>query len=327
VTQTSLLAVDDLVVSFHTRRARAEAVRGVSLEVAQGETLGLVGESGSGKSVTMQAVMGLIEAPGLVEHGEVLWQGRRVTDRDMARLRGRQIAMVFQDAMTSLNPLISIGAQMDEVLQFDRSSTREGRRARAVDLLELVGIDDAEGRLGQLPHEVSGGMRQRIMIAMALAADPQLLIADEPTTALDVTIQAQIVDLLIDLRRRLGLSILLVTHDLGLVAELCDRVAVMYAGRIVETAPVNDLFASPGHPYTEGLLRSTPRVDDTSDRLETIPGNPPDPAHLPEGCAFRLRCPRASEQCREDPALIGVAPGRTLACWHPLIPVAGAMLA
>jgi peptide/nickel transport system ATP-binding protein len=319
MSQDVLLEIEDLRVSFYTRRAKAEAVRGVSLFVRAGETLGLVGESGSGKSVTMQAAMGLIDAPGLVESGQVRWRGKPVSIRDMQNLRGRDLSMVFQDAMTSLNPLIAIGAQLDEVLRFRPGTTAASRHARAIELLQLVGIDDPTGRLRQLPHEVSGGMRQRIMIAMALAADPQLLIADEPTTALDVTIQAQIVDLLVDLRRRFGLSILLVTHDLGLVAELCDRVAVMYAGRIVETAPVQNLFAAPAHPYTAGLLRATPRIDDLSERLETIAGNPPDPAHLPGGCAFRLRCPRASQRCADDPGLVDIAPERTIACWHPLV--------
>lgn len=313
-----LLEVDDLVVSFFTRRAVVPAVRGVSLRVAPGETLGIVGESGSGKSATMQAVMGLIDPPGEVVSGDVRWKGQSLVAHTMPHVRGSDVAIVFQDAMTSLNPLLTIGTQLGEVLKEHLGITGEAARARIIDLLGLVGIEAPETRLRQLPYEVSGGMRQRIMIAMALAAEPELLIADEPTTALDVTIQAQIVELLIELRDRLGLAIVLVTHDLGLVAEICDRVAVMYAGRIVEQAPVFPLFASPAHPYTAGLLASTPSLEFDGSRLETISGSPPDPADLPVGCAFRPRCPRADAKCLEDPALMPLAGDRAVACWHPV---------
>jgi peptide/nickel transport system ATP-binding protein len=314
-----LLEIDDLVVSFTTRRGRIEAVRGVTLQVSPGETLGVVGESGSGKSVTMQAVMGVVDSPGAVESGDIRWRGKSLLANaaEAQDLRGRDIVMVFQDAMTSLDPLFSIGTQIGEVLARHRGLKGPAARARTLELLELVGIPNAGARLNYLPHQFSGGMRQRIMIAMALAADPSLLVADEPTTALDVTIQAQIVDLLIELRDRLGLAIVLVTHDLGLVAELCDRVAVMYAGRIVEVADVWSLFAAPAHPYTAGLLRATPAIGDLPDRLDTIEGSPPDPSDLPAGCAFRLRCPRADAACVVEPPMSHPDTGRSVLCWHP----------
>ena len=323
MTRPPLLEIEDLVVSFTTRRGVFEAVRGVSLHVDPGETLGIVGESGSGKSVTMQAVMGLIEAPGAIERGAMRWNGEPLSGTrhgPRAAIAGREIAMVFQDAMTSLNPLLTVGVQITEVLKRHKGLRAAAASARASELLRLVGITNPEGRLHYLPHQFSGGMRQRIMIAMALAAEPALLIADEPTTALDVTIQAQIVDLLAELRDRLRLSVVLVTHDMGLVAELCDRVAVMYAGRIVETAPVHALFAAPAHPYTAGLLRSMPRLDGSAERLEAIDGSPPDPSDLPEGCAFRTRCPHAQDDCIRDPLTTDLGSGRGVACWHPLAP-------
>ncbi len=315
-----LLDVQDLLVTFLTRRGRLPAVRGVSLKVFPGETLGVVGESGSGKSVTMQAVMGLIDEPGRIEGGDIRWRGQSLLDprSGASKVRGRDISIVFQDAMTSLNPLFTIGTQITEVLHRHTSLRGEAARARATDLLRMVGITQPESRLEQLPGEFSGGMRQRMMIAMALAAEPTLLIADEPTTALDVTVQAQIVDLLMDLRQRLDLSILLVTHDLGLVAELCDRVAVMYAGRVVETGPVAEIFANPAHPYTAGLLRSTPRIDERTERWTAIDGSPPDPADLPSGCAFRVRCPRATQKCETQPDVTAISAGHRAACWHPL---------
>jgi len=313
-----LLAIDDLHVSFITTRGRVDAVRGVSLSVRRGETLGIVGESGSGKSVTMQAVMGLIDNPGRIEQGDVRFEGKSLLDRGGERIHGNRISMVFQDAMTSLNPLMSIGTQITEVLDRHRGLKGIPALLRAHELLRLVGIPSPDRQMHALPHELSGGMRQRVMIAIALAAEPDVLIADEPTTALDVTIQAQIVRLLAHLRDRLGLTIVLVTHDLGLVAQFCDRVAVMYAGRIVETADVGDLFAAPAHPYTAGLLRSTPRLDRPEDRLSSIAGSPPDPADLPIGCAFRPRCERATDRCLETPPLTSTAPARKSACWYPL---------
>jgi len=259
---TPLLEVDHLFVKFFTRRGIVHAVRDVSFNVARGETLGLVGESGSGKSVTAQALMGLIDLPGKITSGDVRWKGNSlVTDAEatLRRVRGREIAMVFQDPMTSLNPLFTVGAQIAEVLRRHLGMSKREAHQRAVELLDLVGIANPGARVDQYPHEMSGGMRQRVLIAMSLACEPELLIADEPTTALDVTIQAQILELIADLQQRLGLSVLLITHDLGVVAGLCDRVAVMYSGKIVELASAEELYHRPGHPYSAGLLRSTPR--------------------------------------------------------------------
>ena len=290
----ALLDVEHLEVQFFTRRGRVRAVRDVSFTIAKGETLGLVGESGSGKSVTAQALLGLIELPGRITGGDVRWKGRSLVHDAASTLnevRGHEIAMVFQDPMTSLNPLFTVGAQIAETLRRHLHLGRKASHARAVELLDLVGIANPTQRAKQYPHEMSGGMRQRVLIAMALACEPQLLVADEPTTALDVTIQAQILDLIAELQERLGLAVLLITHDLGVVAGLCDRVAVMYAGKLVEVAQADALFARPGHPYTQGLLRSTPRIDEVSDRLVSIEGVPPDLVHLPVGCPFSDRCP------------------------------------
>lgn len=323
-----LLEIRDLAVTFLSRRARVPAVRGVSLTVYPAETLGVVGESGSGKSVTMQAVMGLIDEPGRIEAGDILWRGKSMFDpaTGASHARGKDISIVFQDAMTSLNPLLTVGTQITEVLHRHTDLRGGAAEQRAVALLEMVGIRAPAERLKQLPGEFSGGMRQRMMLAMSLAAEPDLLIADEPTTALDVTVQAQIVDLLVDLRQRLNLAVLLVTHDLGLVAELSDRVAVMYAGRVVETGPVDAIFATPAHPYTAGLIRSTPQIDDKNERWTAIEGSPPDPAYLPTGCAFRVRCNRATAVCARDPTTTPVGPGHSVACWHPLT-VAGEVAA
>jgi len=318
-----LLEVVDLEVDFFTRRGVARGVRGVSLHVDKGETLGLVGESGSGKSVTVSAAMGLTELPGKVTAGDVLWKGESVLHgkRAAARLRsirGKELAMVFQDPMTSLNPLFTIGSQLGEVLRRHMGMSKKEAAARSVELIDMVGISNPARRVQQYPHEFSGGMRQRVLIAMALACEPELLIADEPTTALDVTIQAQILELIADLRERLGLAVLLITHDLGVVAGLCDRVAVMYGGKVVETASADDLYAHPAHPYAKGLLRSTPRLDIVLPRLVAIDGTPPDLMHPPAGCPFEPRCDRAQEDCaREMPPLVELMPGRRVACWHP----------
>ncbi len=313
-----LLEIDGLAVRFDTRGGRVEAVRDVSLTVAKGETLGLVGESGSGKSVTAQAVMGLIDPPGFVCGGDVRWRGRSLLDpadaREAARVRGREIAMVFQDPMTSLNPLMTVGAQLTEVLRHHLGLSRSQARTRAAELLNAVGISDAKGRLDQHPHEFSGGMCQRVMIAMGIACEPDLLIADEPTTALDVTVQAQILDLLAELQHRLGLAIILITHDLGVVAGLCDRVAVMYAGEVVETGAIDGLFAAPAHPYTQGLLRSTPKAGRSEDRLVSIAGIPPDLRDPIVGCAFLPRCPLGDDGCRMAPPLRPTPSGQA-ACW------------
>ncbi|MEM7566378.1 MAG: ABC transporter ATP-binding protein, partial [Pseudomonadota bacterium] len=315
-----LLDVEGLRVRFETREGPLDAVAGVDFAIAPGETLGIVGESGSGKSVTAQAVMGLVDPPGFIVGGDMRWCGRSLLDpsrpaRKAAQaLRGREIAMVFQDPMTSLNPLMTIGAQLIEVLRRHTDLNARDARARTIELLAAVGITAPESRLGQLPHAFSGGMRQRVMIAMAVACEPRLLIADEPTTALDVTIQAQILDLLAELQARMGLAILLITHDLGIVAGLCHRVAVMYAGRVVETGPVEAIFRVPAHPYTQGLLSATVGLDADAHRLVSIPGRPPDPRALPPGCPFAPRCPLADARCRETPP-IHETPDGWAACW------------
>ncbi|HEY8546462.1 MAG TPA: ABC transporter ATP-binding protein [Acidimicrobiales bacterium] len=317
----TLLEVEDLEVQFFTRRGRVQAVRQVSFSIAAGETLGLVGESGSGKSVTASALLGLVELPGRITGGDVRWKGQSLVHDagpTLERVRGREIAMVFQDPMTSLNPLFTVGAQIGETLRRHLKMSRKEAKERAVELLDLVGIANPAQRAAQHPHEMSGGMRQRVLIAMALACEPQLLVADEPTTALDVTIQAQILDLVADLQDRLGLAVLLITHDLGVVAGLCDRVAVMYAGRLVELGAADELFARPGHPYTAGLLRSTPRVDQINERLVSIEGAPPDLVRPPDGCPFAARCTLAHDTCATDvPALEPHEEGREVACWSP----------
>jgi peptide/nickel transport system ATP-binding protein len=317
-----LLAVENLQIRFYTQRGMVEAVRGVSFHVDRGETVGLVGESGSGKSVIAQAVMDLIRIPGRVAGGEVYWKGRPLligADGDYVRqVRGKEIAMVFQDSMTSLDPVFSIGMQITEVLRHHLGLGAAQARERAAELLDLVGISAPRQRLKQYPHELSGGMRQRVMIAMALACEPALLIADEPTTALDVTIQAQILELIADIQQRLQLAILFITHDLGIAAGLCHRIAVMYAGKLVESGNTVDLFARPAHPYTAGLLRSTPRIDEVRERLVSIDGAPPDMRSPPAGCAFHPRCEFVVAVCTRDVPPFGVvAPDRRAACWRP----------
>jgi len=318
---TGLLEVQDLDVQFFTRRGVGHAVRGVSLRIDAGETLGLVGESGSGKSVTALAIMGLVNLPGRITHGDIRWHGRSLLGPDGERLarsiRGKEIAIVFQDPMTSLNPLFRVGTQIGEVLRHHMGMSRAQARERAVELLDLVGISSPKRRVDQYPHEFSGGMRQRMLIAMALACEPQLLIADEPTTALDVTIQAQILELLADLQDRLKVAVLLISHDLGVVAQVCHRITVMYAGKLVETGPAEDVFHRPGHPYTRGLLRSTPRLDHRQARLVGIDGTPPDLIRPPTGCPFHPRCPAADERCAaEMPPVDPYDGGRGVACWH-----------
>ncbi|HMG41021.1 MAG TPA: ABC transporter ATP-binding protein [Acidimicrobiales bacterium] len=317
-----LLEVDDLHVEFITRRGVAQAVRGVSLHVDAGETVGLVGESGSGKSVTSTAILGMVELPGRIVSGDVRWRGESMVNgpgaaRRAAAVRGKEISVVFQDPMTSLNPLFTVGAQIAEVLRFHLGMSRRDASNRAVELLDLVGIPNPRARARQHPHEFSGGMRQRALIAMALACEPKLLIADEPTTALDVTIQAQILELLTELQAALGLAVLLITHDLGVVAGLCHRVEVMYAGRLVERASTRDLFGTPQHPYSAGLLASTPRLDERLARLVAIDGVPPDPRAPAPGCAFEPRCSISGHRCtEEDPELVTFAAGRAVACWE-----------
>ncbi|WP_046497970.1 ABC transporter ATP-binding protein [Streptomyces odonnellii] len=314
-----LLEVRDLSVEFRTRDGIARAVNGVGFGVDAGETLAVLGESGSGKSVTAQAVMGILDTPpARISAGEVLFRGRDLLTLPEERrrgIRGAEMAMIFQDALSSLNPVLSVGAQLGEMFTVHRGMSRKRARAKAIELMDRVGIPAAEDRAGDYPHQFSGGMRQRVMIAMALALEPALIIADEPTTALDVTVQAQIMDLLAELRRELDTALILITHDLGVVADAADRIAVMYAGRIVETAPVRALYKAPAHPYTRGLLDSVPRLDRKGRELYAIKGLPPNPLRVPSGCAFHPRCPVARDICRTDePPLFDAGEGRHSAC-------------
>jgi len=316
--QKPLLEVENLEVHFTTRSGTVQGARGVTLHVGYGETLGLVGESGSGKSVTAQAVMGLITTPGEVVGGDGRWKGRSLFSGEgrqyVKEVRGKEISMIFQDPMTSLNPVFTVGTQITEVLTHHLGMNKKQARDRAIELLQLVEIPASASRLKQYPHEFSGGMRQRVMIAMALACEPELLIADEPTTALDVTIQAQILELLADLQKRLNLSVIMITHDLGVIAHLCHRVAVMYAGKIVEVAQADDLFEHPAHPYTQGLLRATPRPDEVTERMTAIDGVPPNLISPPAGCAFFPRCPDATPECARHPPLT-LFGDRQVCCW------------
>ncbi|MEW1751251.1 ABC transporter ATP-binding protein [Streptomyces angustmyceticus] len=314
-----LLDVRDLRVEFRTRDGVAKAVNGVSYHVAPGQTLAVLGESGSGKSVTAQAVMGILDSPpGFVTGGEIVFQGRDLLTlgrEERRRIRGAKMAMIFQDALSALNPVLTVGAQLGEMFEVHEGMSRKEARGRAVELMERVGIPAARERVGDYPHQFSGGMRQRIMIAMALALGPDLIIADEPTTALDVTVQAQVMDLLAELQRELTMGLILITHDLGVVADVADTIAVMYAGRIVETAPVHQLYRAPAHPYTRGLLESIPRLDQKGQRLFAIKGLPPNLTAIPPGCPFHPRCPLARDVCRTElPPLHEAGPGRTSAC-------------
>ncbi|MFF2808943.1 ABC transporter ATP-binding protein [Streptomyces sp. NPDC058000] len=314
-----LLDVQDLRVEFRTRDGVAKAVNGVSYTVAAGQTLAVLGESGSGKSVTAQAVMGILDTPpGFVTGGRILFQGRDLLTlgkEERRRIRGTKMAMIFQDALSALNPVLSVGAQLGEMFRVHTGASRKEARAKAVALMERVGIPAARARVGDYPHQFSGGMRQRIMIAMALALEPDLIIADEPTTALDVTVQAQVMDLLAELRREYRMGLILITHDLGVVADVADTIAVMYAGRVVETASVHQLYKAPAHPYTRGLLESVPRLGHKGQELHAIKGLPPNLTAVPPGCAFHPRCPLARDICRTDrPPLYEAGPGRASAC-------------
>jgi oligopeptide/dipeptide ABC transporter ATP-binding protein len=318
-----LLEVRNLRTTFQTSGGSVRAVDGVSWDVEEGETVALVGESGCGKSVSALSIMRLVAEPaGRIEGGEVIYKGRdllRITEEEMRSVRGREIGMVFQEPMTSLNPVLTIGRQLTEGLEIHMHMNPAQARARAVELLGLVGIPDAERRLTQYPHHFSGGMRQRMMIAMALACNPSLILADEPTTALDVTIQAQILELMRDLSRRLGVAMLIITHNLGVVARYADRVNVMYAGRIIERASAAELYANPRHPYTLGLLRSVPRLDEPRRaRLAPIEGQPPDLTRLPPGCAFSPRCSYRVERCAAIPGLVAThgEANHVAACWE-----------
>jgi peptide/nickel transport system ATP-binding protein len=315
----ALLSVRDLHVTFGSSRGALTAVDGVDLEVRPGEVLGIAGESGSGKSVTLRAILGLIRPPGQVS-GQVFWRGRDLRTlpaRQLRRVRGGEIGIIFQEPMTALNPVLTVGIQILENLKEHTDLDAAGRRKRAIELLDLVGIPAGQSRLDDYPHQFSGGMRQRAMIAIALASNPKLLLADEPTTALDVTIQDQILKLILRLRTEMNMSVVLVTHDLGVIAQTCDRLAVMYAGRVVETGRMTALFKEPRHAYTLGLLNSVPRADLVRQPLASIPGQPPLLFALPPGCAFAPRCAFMTQGCTEaKPPLIEVVPDHRTACIH-----------
>ncbi|MGA4801154.1 ABC transporter ATP-binding protein [Streptomyces lavendulocolor] len=325
-TSAPLLEVRDLHVEFHTRDGVAKAINGVSYSVDACETLAVLGESGSGKSVTAQAIMGILDMPpGRIPKGEILFHGEdmlKMSAEDRRKIRGRRIAMIFQDALSALNPVLSVGYQLGEMYRVHLGLSRKEAKARAIELMDRVKIPAAAARVNDYPHQFSGGMRQRIMIAMAMALEPDLIIADEPTTALDVTVQAQVMDLLAELQREENMGLILITHDLGVVADVADKIAVMYAGRIVEQSPIHDLYKRPAHPYTRGLLDSIPRLDQKGQELYAIKGLPPNLMKIPTGCAFNPRCPKATDICRtEVPALVpvteqdgGELPGRGSAC-------------
>ena len=319
MTQPSLLSVSDLRTYFHTSAGVARAVDGVSFSIGAGETLGIVGESGCGKSVTALSILRLVQPPGRIESGsKIMFEGQdllQLDDAGIRRVRGNRIAMIFQEPMTALNPVFTVGDQIAEVVRVHASASRRAAWDRAVEMLTMVGIPAPAERARQYPHQLSGGMRQRVLIAMALVMSPALVIADEPTTALDVTIQAQILELLADLQHRLGTSIVMITHDLGVIAEVASRVVVMYGGEVVEEARVETLFATPHHPYTEGLLHAMPRVGRRQNRLAVIPGSVPPPTAWPSGCRFRDRCAYAWDRCaREHPPLYQIGVGHTSRC-------------
>ena len=316
----NLLEVKDLKVSFFTPAGEVKAVGGITYDLKYGEVLGIVGESGSGKSVEAYALMGILQSPGKVIGGTVSFDGKdllALSDKQMQQIRGNDISMIFQNPMTCLNPVYSIGNQLIEAVMCHQDVTREEAAKRSMDLLSLVGINNVEKRMHQYPHEFSGGMRQRVMIAMGLVSNPKLLIADEPTTALDVTIQAQILELMKQLRQKINMSVILITHNLGVIAEICDKVLVMYAGHIVEAAPLDELFYHPKHPYTVGLLKAMPKVgEQAKQRLVPIEGSPVDMLNPPVGCPFAPRCEYCMKIClRVEPPIVQTGPDHTSACW------------
>ena len=318
----ALIQVQNLRTSFFTPEGEVKAVDGVSYEIAEGRTLGLVGESGCGKSVTALSIMRLVPPPGKIVGGEILYRGKdllKLDNESMRKMRGNEISMIFQEPMTSLNPVFTVGDQIGEAIRLHQKLGRKAAREKTIEMLKLVRIADAESRVDSYPHQLSGGMRQRVMIAMALSCNPSLLIADEPTTALDVTIQAQILELIGELKQKLGMALLLITHDLGVVAERADEVAIMYGGIIVERASAREIFRRPLHPYTVGLLNSLPGASGhKKKRLAAIPGVVPSPLDLPSGCRFRDRCPRAREVCAgAQPPLAELEPGHWAACYFP----------
>jgi oligopeptide transport system ATP-binding protein len=316
-----LLEVKDLEVEFRTPRGVVQAVNGISYTLDHGETLAILGESGSGKSVSAQAVMGIIDTPpGYITGGQLLYKGTdllQLPESERKEIRGRKISIIFQDALTALNPVFSVGWQIGEMFRIHQGASRKEAKEKSIELMERVRIPSARERVGDYPHQFSGGMRQRVMIAMALALDPDVLIADEPTTALDVTVQAQVMELLDDLQAETGMGLILITHDLGVVADVADKVAVMYAGKIAETGTVRDVYHHPAHPYTEGLMASIPRVDQKGGKLSPIEGAPPSLIDIPPGCPFHPRCPYARPNCKTDvPPLYDVGPARASACHY-----------
>lgn len=315
-----LLSVRNLKTYFYSEGAVVKAVDDVSFDLKKGETLGIVGESGSGKSVTNLSILRLIPyPPGKIVGGAVNFHGQdlmKLSENEIRKIRGKRIAMIFQDPMTSLNPFMKVGAQLTEITELHEGLSKAAARKKAIEMLELVGISDAARRIDDYPHQFSGGMRQRVMIAMALSCKPELLIADEPTTALDVTIQAQILELIKDLKEKTGTSIILITHDLGLVAGMTDHIAVMYAGKIIEYAPTTELFSSPHHPYTQGLLKSVPDPLSQQEKLFQIPGLPPDLTNLPVGCPFSPRCAYVTDKCKEIPPIRQINDQHFSVCWQ-----------
>ena len=316
---TPLLQVRDLCTSFDVDAGEVRAVNGISFSLDKGKVLGIVGESGSGKSVTAYSIMRILVEPGRIKSGEILFEGQDIvkfSKKQMSEFRGKRVSIIFQDPMTSLNPTYTIGNQLREAILLHTNRNREQANARAVEMLKLVGVNEPEKRLKQYPHELSGGMRQRVMIAMALACEPDILIADEPTTALDVTIQAQILELMKDLQKKLGMAIIMITHDLGVIADMCDEIIVMYAGRICERGTVDEIFYNPRHEYTKGLLRSIPKLDARNQRLIPIAGSPVDLTSMPAGCAFASRCDCAMKICLTDlPEELPVNDEHRAACW------------
>lgn len=305
---------------FHTEDGVVKAVDGVTFDVYPGETLGIVGESGCGKSVTSLSIMRLLDEKGEIAGGEIFFEGKdimKIPESQMMKIRGNDMAMIFQEPMTALNPVFTVGFQITEAILLHQDVNKEQARKLAIDMLRKVGIPEPEKRIDEYPHELSGGMRQRAMIAMSLSCNPRLLFADEPTTALDVTIQAQILELMNSLQKEYGMAIVMITHDLGVIAEMAQRVVVMYAGKVVEYADVYTLFKKPRHPYTWGLMNAIPKLDEDKEVLYNIPGVVPDPLDFPDGCRFNTRCPLATEKCRkEEPPLIEVEENHTSACWH-----------
>ena len=322
-----LLEVNDLHVEFRTQDGVARAVNGANFLLAPGETLAILGESGCGKSVTAQAIMGILDSPpGFITKGEVKYRGLdllKLPENERRKVRANQIAMIFQDALSALNPVFTVGYQLGELFRKHRGMSRADAKRRSIELLDQVRIPAAKDRIGDYPHQFSGGMRQRVMIAMALALDPEVLIADEPTTALDVTVQAQIMGLLAELQQQRNMGLILITHDMGVVADVADRISVMYAGKVVEEAPVYDIYARPAHPYAKALLESIPRLDMKGQELNVIKGLPPALTAIPQGCAFNPRCAYAQHICKQDPPppAYAVAPGRTARChfWREVV--------